>query len=136
MMLDFIKKILKISFVKYLVVGGSSFVLDYAIFYSLYSFAGFRASYANAVSVFLAFIYNFSLNRLWSFESKEPIMKQLVLYLGLMFFNMAFSSGFIYFTAKYIFLDPKIAKIIAMCIIVIWNFFLYKKVIFKNNKIK
>ncbi len=137
-MIEFIKGMLRKSFIKYLVVGGTSFVLDYGLFYLLHELTGLRAVYANAISVFTAFWYNFFLNRLWSFGSNEPILRQLVLYLSLMFFNMFFSSGFIYLMKSLLDIDEMISKILAMCIIVGWNFVFYKKFIFiktANKKI-
>ncbi len=139
-MLELIKNLIKKKniqqFIKYLFVGGTSFLLDYGLFLLLYKQFGVFEVYANAVSVFVAFWYNFLLNKFWSFESNDDFFKQMLSYLALMFFNMLFSSGFIYIIDKRVGISPVIGKVIAMVLIVGWNFILYKTVIFKSKNSK
>ncbi len=133
-MINFVKSLLDKTFFKYLFVGGTSFVLDYLIYFVLYNFVGIGTWYANAISVFTAFWYNFLLNRIWSFKSNEPFFKQISYYLVLMFFNMLFSSWFIDIMYIRFDINPNFSKVIAMCIIVAWNFIIYKTIIFKSKK--
>ncbi len=133
-MINFIKKMLNKDFIKYLIVGGTSFLLDYFIFYIMYKKLGIAEVYSNVTAIFIAFWYNFLLNRIWSFKSKEPFFKQIIYYLSLMLFNMLFYSAFIYIIKERVGIDPIIGKIIAMTMIVAWNFVLYKTVIFKSKR--
>lgn len=139
-MIDKLKSLIKKKnvqqFIKYLFVGGTSFLLDYGLFLLLYKQFGVFEVYANAISVFVAFWYNFLLNKFWSFESNDDFFKQILYYLALMFFNMLFSSGFIYIIDKRVGISPVIGKVIAMVLIVGWNFILYKTVIFKSKNSK
>ncbi len=122
------------SFIKYLIVGGSSFLLDYLLFYLLFRKMNIDKVVSNSISIFIAFWFNFFLNRLWSFKSDDKVVGQLLKYVGLMLFNMLFSNAFIYIINSNFGTDPVILKVIAMSIIVIWNFILYKTVIFKKKR--
>ena len=121
--------------IRYLLVGFSSFALDYGIFALLYRGFGVMEVVANSVSVFIAFWYNFLLNRWWSFGSEEAMGRQMMQYLLLMLFNMGFSNLFIYITHQWVGLNPMFGKILAMAMIVLWNFVIYKMVIFRRSDV-
>ncbi len=118
--------------VRYLVTGVGSFLFEYALFYVFLRWLGLYELVANSVAIFLAFCLNFTINRIWSFESKEPLLKQLLLYISLFAFNMLFSNGFIFAASSWLSISPLISKVLAMCLIVCWNFIIYKKVIFRS----
>lgn len=120
------------QFIRYLVTGFSSFGLEYGIFFVMYYFMDIYEVIANSTSIFIAFWFNFLLNRFWSFKSKGDLGKQVVQYLMLFAFNMTFSNLFIYAFSEYTPISPLITKVMVMCFIVMWNFILYKKVIFKD----
>lgn len=130
---DLLKRPSFLSFIKYLLIGGSSFILDYTLFYALYRWLGLNEIISNTIALFLVFWYNFLLNRYWSFKSKSPFCKQLLQYSLLLAFNMSFSNLFIYFTKVSLDLKPQYSKIISMVFIVLWNFLLYKHIIFHEK---
>ncbi len=138
-MTEFIRNALKKQtikqFIKYLFVGGSSFLLDYGLFLLFYKKIGVSEVYSNMLSVFISFWYNFLLNRFWTFGSKTTFLEQMIYYVALMLFNMLFSSWFIYIMYSRFSISPVIGKVIAMCLIVAWNFILYKTVIFKSKNV-
>lgn len=120
------------QFSRYLIIGFSSFFLEYALFFGLFRGIGLTAIISNTLAITIAFCFNFIMNRNWSFQSQSNIMKQLFQYLLLFSFNLMVSNIFIYATQEYMNISPLISKVLIMGLIVIWNFIIYKKVIYKN----
>ncbi|MBN1624665.1 MAG: GtrA family protein [Clostridia bacterium] len=120
------------QFIKYVAVGLSSFVLEYAFFYFLFIILSINELISNTTAITIVFFYNFLMNRLWSFKSKEKFGKQVIMYGGLFFFNMLMSNLFIYSTTEYLKISPLISKVLIMGLIVLWNFVIYKKIIYKR----
>lgn len=116
-------------FIKYLIVGGSSALLEVIIF-SFLRILSFDLSLANIVAVATATLYNFFLNRGWSFAAGSKLKRSFLLYLILFFFNLAFSTTAIQVIVSLGFIEV-LAKLLTMVLITIWNYVLYRKVIFK-----
>ena len=120
------------QFLKYLIVGFVSFLSEYGLFSSLFLFLKLHELIANTIALGIVFWLNFLLNKFWSFESKGDIGRQVILYFLLFVFNMSFSNVFIYLSSEVFDIYPLVSKIIAMALIVIWNFLLYKYIIYRD----
>lgn len=118
---------------RFLLSGGSAAFIEYAVFLSLQYFA-VGLIIANSVSFFSGFIVSFVLNRAWVFSSNGAIKKQLGLYTVLAAVNFLISNGVLWLLVEPLNVPPPIAKIIAMVMIASWNYILFSKIIFKNNK--
>lgn len=115
---------------RYVLVGGSSAAFELAAFQALYALAGVGIAASNIIALVASTTLNFTLNRSVTFKSAANPMRSLVLYLALFAFNTTFSTLGI---TKLVDLGvhSAIAKLMTMACIVMWNFVLYKKVIFK-----
>ena len=71
------------------------------------------------------------MNRFWSFKSTTNMKKQLAMYLVLFVFNLGASDVIMYLLTTKLSLQYLLAKVFAIGAVVTWNFFLYKKVIYK-----
>lgn len=120
------------SFVRYLLVGGTTFAIDFVLFSVLHSVFGWDVLIANTVSYWSSIAFNFSVNYKWTFGGAETtaFKRQLALYLGLLLFNFGFSSVFLSITIGMGF-NPQIAKIIATGLQMSWTYIAYKTVVFK-----
>ena len=92
---------------------------------------GNRVLYSNTIAYVVVFWLNFLLNRFWAFNSKEDFKKQIVLYGILFMFNLMVSDGMVYWLHISLKIHELIAKVLAVGLVVSWNFILYKKVIYK-----
>lgn len=115
---------------KYLFVGGSSALLELFLFQALYALLGWQIALANVFAVVIATTYNFLLNRSWAFEQKSNSLRSVVLYLLLFFLNTTFSTAVITFLVSAGVISM-LAKLFTQACIVLWNYVLYRKVIFK-----
>lgn len=122
----------KKQFIRYLITGVSSFVIEYFLFFLLFKVLSIYELVANTVVITIVFWFNFLMNRHWSFQSKEKLGRQLLMYLALFMFNAVISNLFIYTGVTILEISPLISKVLIMCLIVTWNFVIYKKVIYKS----
>lgn len=139
------------QFKRYIITGVTTFALEYLLFYLFYeilfkSFApGFvlanrlfsvdRYTYryliANSLGYSIDFCANFTMNRVYSFKSKGPLWEQVKKYGVLFVVNLIVTNILLYLLSDIIGITPYISKLIAMCVIVSWNFIVYKKIIYK-----
>ena len=115
---------------KYVVVGASSAAIELAIFQVLSAVLGLALTYSNVIAVVISTTFNFLMSRNVTFKSTSNPVRSLVLYLLLFAFNTTFSTVCISFLAAQG-IYPLVAKVCTMACIVLWNFVLYKKVVFK-----
>jgi putative flippase GtrA len=151
-----VSKTAVVQLLKYLTVGVVSVGLETTLFWWLFHQLHIAWVVANSLAIFITFWFNFFLNRLWSFQSRGSLTRQLVLYVALLCLNLLMSNLIIYVLADqgnldYIVeklisialivswnladqgnLDYIVAKIISIALIVSWNFVLYKPVIYRR----
>jgi len=84
---------------------------------------------ANIIAMGVATGVNFLMNRNWSFRSSTRISRSFVLYISLILFNMIFTTWMITLLVSWGLIDFW-AKFVMMAAATIWNFILYRKVIF------
>ena len=123
------------QFTKYFIVGISGVFLDLATLIFFKEFFGFNATVAVVCNQILMLTYNFLLNKYWSFKNKEIPQKQIVRYLILAGFNYFFSVGVMYLFNHLVNYDYRLVRIATIAVMVLWNFFLYKYWVYKEDVI-
>lgn len=121
------------QFLRYLTVGGISFCTEYGLF-NLLTLAWaeeLRPVIANIPAMMAGFLISFTLNRFWSFRSKTGLLRQLGLYSVLFLINLGLSSLLLHLLSEELTLSPRLAKLFIMGAVVLWNFILYRKIIYK-----
>jgi putative flippase GtrA len=120
------------QFKKYIFTGLLAFTLEYLTFYIILMY--YSKFIANSVGMFVGFWISFLLNKFWSFEAKGKFFNQLFRYLVLFTINLFISNFLIYVLSDILNITPLISKIITMCLIVFWNYFIFKNLIYKVKK--
>jgi putative flippase GtrA len=120
----------KHHFVRYLLVGGSTFVLDFAILYILHGVFDLNLAGSTSVAYWVSISYNFLLNRYWTFDAreKESLTRHITAYFILLIFNYLFTVTFVSIVGEHI--NFVLAKAIAVAIQMVWTYKVYKKYIF------
>jgi putative flippase GtrA len=125
------------NIIKYLAVGIGSFMADYCIFLTLYYVLGFSTAVAAPVGLVVGLIVNFTINKIWSFGNREikkkDLIRQLTYYVLLVAFNSMFTYMFIEWLKNSHDVEPRISKLLASVCTILWNYIIYKKIIFKPN---
>lgn len=124
------KQLMEKKAFRYVLVGGSSAVIELAVFNAI--LYGFQPGVptANIIAVITSTIYNFIANKSFTFGSSGRVVQRIALYLVLWLVNLCFTT--IATTALVgagVF--PLVAKLATMACVVVWNFVLYKKIIYR-----
>lgn len=140
-----IERIFKYKVARFLFVGTSAVVIDVSVNYFivliLHLYAPIESGIANVVSISVAFVYNFTLSRKWTFQSNSPNKKkQFIKFLGLNITNLITSTLLIallvlIFKEIIPFRESTIQilfKIIITAIYAVFNYIIYQKWIFKD----
>ena len=115
--------------VRYIFVGGFSFVIEIATLYTLNQLLHVSPTVSVAISFWVGFIVAYTLQKLVTFQNKEKsrraLTKQLVGYSLLVAWNYAFTLIVVeLFHAS---ISVIILRTIVIAITTTWNYFLYKK---------
>jgi len=118
---------------RYLVVGGTAFLLDMGSLYVFKEWFDIHPALAVALNQVFVLSYIFILNKLWAFHSPQKTGSALVRFVVLQAFNYCFGILWMLFFYEYIGINYLVARIVNIILFTAWNFFLYKTWVFKKN---
>lgn len=125
------------SLLRYTIVGFVSLTADYIVFMLLYRLFGINTAIAVPAGLTVGLVVNFMLNKLWSFGNRDHLIKQyikqVIYYIVLVIINSVFTYFFIELLRINNLLDPEFSKLFATAITTLWNYVLYKKIIFRSD---
>ena len=117
-----------LNLLKYLLIGGSAFVIEYTMFLLLRRVLHYLM--ANIIIYTLMFWTVFLANKFFNFKSRGNFKRQLLQYTTLYFVNLLVTNLLLYALSEFLMLDPAIGKFFVTGIACFWNFPLYKYVIY------
>lgn len=110
--------------VKFGIVGGSGVFIDFGITYLLKEKLHTNKYLANTVGFFCAASSNYIFNRIWTFHSEDPEMAwQYFKFILLSGGGAILSNIIIYVLNEKFKLNFYVAKVVAIAIVMFWNFF-------------
>lgn len=135
-----IKELLLGKFGKFLVVGGTGFVINISIYYFLASRTDLSLVLANTAGAQLAIFSNYNFNNLWTFKDRKMTNIKLYLLRMAMFFltsnigvfifqNGTIKLGDMFYGRKYYMLY----FIFGTALLLVWNFTMYSKIIWRKK---
>ena len=128
----FINRYFNKSWYRWVLIGVSTFSIDYILFLSLYKISN-SVVISNFFSAGLATLLNYILNYNWSFHSEKIKVKSSIKYFLNLIFWWLISTTIIALLIIYK-VSPEIAKIAPMIFIVPVNYFILKLFVFRDNK--
>lgn len=120
------------TFRRYLIVGSSAFVVEYGTFYLMYYLFHWHLILANSLSFILGLLTSFILSRIWTFygqDYKNKLHAQFGMYISIALLNLLLTNLIVSWL-KYADLAPKFGKLFAMVFTSLWNYLLFKRIIF------
>lgn len=125
------------SFRRYLLTGICAFAVDYLVLTSLYYVLNVWLVVATSAGFISGLVVSFTVNRLWVFgragRQRNPF-HQSAEYITLVIFNYLFTvlvvSGL-----NHLGIQPFYGKILVTGCIVVWNYLLFKKIIFSKSNV-
>lgn len=137
-----IEKFLTKEILLYLIFGGLTTVIDFAVFYLSYNYLHIDEMIANVIAWCAAVVFAYVTNRIWVFESKETtkqgILKEMGMFLSARLMSLGIAELIVLFIMKLLGFDSKlgsiVTKIISSIVVIIFNYFASKLVIFKDKE--
>lgn len=113
------------QFALYFLSGGAAAAVDFGG-YSLFIALGVWYLYASVLSTVAAFATTFLLNKYVVFRKKGMMIKHLIRFTIVDIANTILSNFVLYVLVSGIGIEEHFAKILAMGMVVLWNYFIYK----------
>lgn len=140
-MKQIIKKIIKlikrnlILFIRYNIFAGFSTLLDLILIYVLTEFFNIWYMYSVTIGYIVGVSTNYILNKYLTFKNKSrKIVLQFGLFVTIALIGLLLNQIIIYLLVEFIGMWYMLAKIIAVVIVMFWNFSRHKKWTFKIFK--
>jgi putative flippase GtrA len=116
---------------RFLIVGSGSTIISYSTFFIALRFFEFHYLIANICGFIPGVIFNYYLNRRWSFnfQEKDRFFKYLILYLS----SLALTSILLWLFVESFKLLPEIANIVTIILVTLVNFLGVKFVVFREK---
>lgn len=129
-----LRRLFESSVLRYLGVGGTAFVVDFGATVLARDVLIMPLWLAVSIGFLAGFFVNFGLQRNFSFQSDRPYAWSVVLYLLLVLFNWGATTLGMYVFVGWIGFSTAIGKIICTVITTLWNYPLYRFVVFPLRK--
>ena len=118
---------------KFGVVGGIAFVIDYGILFLLAKVVGLNELISAAISFIISLTFNYFLSTKWVFEAKKQTPKEVIIFVLLSVVGLGINELLIYLGTKKLGIDVMIVKLFATAIVMVYNFITRKLIIEKHN---
>ena len=118
---------------KFGVVGGIAFVIDYGILFLLAKVIGLNELISAAISFIISLTFNYFLSTKWVFEAKKQTPKEVIIFVLLSVVGLGIHVVLIYLGTKKLGIDVMIVKLFATAIVMVYNFITRKLILEKHN---
>lgn len=113
-----VKQILKFG-----VVGGGAFLIDYTVLYILTEFAGIYYLTSSVISFIVSLIFNYILSIYWVFYvTKKQTLKDIVIFVVLSTIGLGINQVVMYLGSDILHIYYMLTKLVATAIVMVWNF--------------
>jgi putative flippase GtrA len=119
-----------LQLIRYLFVGGFAAVVDTGCLYFLHSQLRMNYLGAAAIGFILGLLTNYLLSIIWVFESSGKIKEEFVLFAIIGLGGLGWTELILWLTVHFAHGPVLLAKVIALFLVLIWNFGMRKKFVF------
>ena len=120
------------QFLLYCICGGIGVSTDYLIYYSALTF-GIWYQAANIFGYLSGTLVSFFLNRKITFSVHDQIVRRLAIFLGVAAVGFSASAFMLWLMVDISAVDPKIAKLLTLPVVVVIQFSLNRRITFSEN---
>lgn len=124
-MKEWIKKNEKLirQILRFGVVGGGAFLIDYAILYILTEFVGIHYLVSSVISFIISLIFNYILSIYWVFDvNRKQTMKEILIFTTLSVIGLGINEVVMYVGSNGLGIHYMLTKLVATAIVMVWNF--------------
>jgi len=125
--------ILNHSGFRYLIIGGSTFLIDIGLLYILHQMLSWPLWIATGTAFLATFVFNYTLQRTFSFGSASAHGTTLAKYVALLAFNTLATVAIVWLVDRNGW-GWGIGKIVATVVTTGWNYFVFKYWVFASPR--
>ena len=108
---------------KFGVVGGLAFLIDYGLLYFLTEFCNIYYMISSVISFTVSLIFNYILSIKWVFDvRKKQTYKEVIVFVLLSVFGLLINQLVMYVGSDLLNIYYMITKLVATFIVMVWNF--------------
>ncbi len=108
---------------KFGVVGGLAFLIDYGLLYVLTEFVGIHYLISSVISFTVSLIFNYILSIKWVFDvTKKQTAKEITIFVILSVIGLGINQAVMYVGSDLLHIYYMLTKIVATAIVMVWNF--------------
>ena len=123
---------IKGQFLKIIILGFSSLIVNYSIFFIFYKFLYFHYTLAYGTGFIMGVLSAYKFNKRWTFGIKKNTKKYFLKYFLIYVFSLFLGLGFLKFLVDYLEIIAEIGNIITICLTTVTNFLGVKFWVFKK----
>jgi putative flippase GtrA len=127
-----IGRLTRTSAIRYLVIGATSFLIDFGLLWLLHDVLHVVLWLATGTAFLASFFFNYFLQRWFSFRSRGSHPRSVVKYAILVGFNTLATVGIVDAAAALGF-EWEIGKVASTVATTIWNYFAYRFIVFVDR---
>ncbi|ANI90211.1 glycosyl transferase family 2 [Arachidicoccus ginsenosidimutans] len=111
------------KFIRFGIVGFSGMIVDFSVTWLLKEKLKINKYIANSFGFVCAASSNYLLNRIWTFQSRQQnIEKEYLSFFIVSLIGLGINNGIIFLLTRKGKMNFYIAKLIAVAIVILWNF--------------
>lgn len=114
---------------KFLLVGGTAFLIDYILLYVLTEYVGVFYLYSSIISFTVALIFNYYVSIKWVFDIHErhSKMRNFIYFIVLSLIGLLINQAIMYFMVDLLKIYYMVTKLFATAVVMCFNFITRKK---------
>ena len=120
---------LLIQIIKFLIVGGTATIIDFAIFFTLHDLLKQNTILSNIIGFSISLIYNYTASIKWVFNVKKESKTNFLVFLILSIIGLIINTVIVYITIEKLKWYSLLCKVIATSIVMVFNFITRKKIL-------
>ena len=122
-----------LQFFRYLICGGVATVCDMTVLFTLTYFFSVNHLYAAALAFVVGVATNYYLNTILVFQSSGKFKKEFPLFAMIGIGGLLWTEVILWIFVDKLDLQIMLAKVIAVILVLNWNFFMRKKFVFSSK---
>ena len=132
-MIKLFNNVFYIQFLKFVIIGSLSTLVNYSVFFILYKYVLINYLYSAAIGFLLGVFVGYFFNKYWTFQYLKKKIATPIFYLIVYCFSLVFNLFVLYLLVDFVGLDPLLGNLIAIACSTITNFLGVKFIVFRKG---